>query len=163
MKLSIDLFSPLSYSSYSNHTVLVMNDGSLKGIGYNIDGRISGTLQKTVIKNFTDFCIKDSNGHQLAAVSAVCCLYGTLYMFSKSDGIGRQLVLCDKLINGGDPVFLNIGNHHPVSLFGGLCHTAAIGSKGEVIFINSKSIKKSPNSPITAVSLPDVEKASSVA
>ena len=86
-----------------------------------------------------------------------------LYMFSKSSGNKRQLVLCDIYINGGNPVFLDIGNHHPMSLFGGSLHSAVIGSKGEVIFINGYSFLNSPNSPIAAVSLPDNEKASSVA
>ena len=76
-------------------------------------------FRKKVIEDFTDFYIKDGNGSKLTAVSAVCCWYGTLYMFSKSSCNERQFVLCDSLINGSDPVFLEIGNHHPVSLFGG--------------------------------------------
>lgn len=75
----------------------------------------------------------------------------------------RQLVLCYCEINEGDPVFLDIGDHQPVSLFRGWYYSAAIGSDGEVIFINPNSVKNSPNSPITVVSLPDGEKASSVA
>ena len=163
MKLSFDHFSLLSYSAYGEHSVLVMNDGSLKGVGNNDNGQISATLQKTVIDQFTYFSIKDSSSSQLAAVSAVCFNYGTLYMFSKSGGNGRQLVLCDRSINGGEPVFLDIGKHYPVSLFGGCSYLAAIGSEGEVIFINRNSVKHSPNSQIKAVSLPDGEKASSVA
>lgn len=50
-----------------------------------------------------------------------------------------------------------------MSLFGGFSHSAAICSEGEIIFINRNSVRNSPNSPITAVSLPDNEKASSVA
>ena len=50
-----------------------------------------------------------------------------------------------------------------MSLFGGYYHSAAIGSEGEVIFINRDSVQDSPNSPIASVSLPDGEKASSVA
>ena len=163
VKLSFDPSSLLSYSAYCEHSVVVTSDGSLKGVGDNRDGQISATLQKTVIDDFTDFCIKDGSGRQLAAVSAVCYAWGTLYMFSKSTGNERQLVLCDCEINEGDPVFLDIGNHHPVSLFSGFYHSAAIGSEGEVIIINRNSVKNSPNSPIAYVSLPEGEKASSVA
>lgn len=99
VKLPLDPSSFLSYAVYGDHSVLVTSDGSLKGVGYNSDGRISATLQKTKIKDFTNFCIKDGSGRQLAAVSAVCCQYGTLYMFSKSSGNERQLVLCDCKIN----------------------------------------------------------------
>ena len=84
-------------------------------------------------------------------------------MFSKSIGDGRQLVYCDYDIKGGDPVFLDIGDEEPVSLFGGNNHAAAISDKCEVIFINRYAVKKSPNSQIAAISLPDSEKASSVA
>ena len=82
-------------------------------------------------------------------------------MFLKNNE--KKLVLCDCDINGGEPVFLDIGNHQPVALFGGNYHSAAIGSEGEVIFINRNSIKNSPNSPIEAGFLPEDEKASSLA
>lgn len=74
-------------------------------------------------------------------------------MFSKSNSSERQLVLCDKDINGGDPTFLDIGNHHPVALFGGCYHSAVI----------CDSIKNSPERRIESVYLPGGEKASSVA
>ena len=85
-------------------------------------------------------------------------------MFSKSiSNNKKQLVLCDKDINGGNPVFLAICNHHPVSLFGCYYHSAAIGSEGEVIFINHDSVKKSQNPEIAMISLPEGENASSIA
>ena len=83
VKLSFDPSSLLSYSAYNDHSVLVMSDGSLKGVGNNKDGQISSTLQKTEIKNFTDFCIKDRSGRQLAAISAVCYGDGALHVFKK--------------------------------------------------------------------------------
>ncbi|KAK8835261.1 hypothetical protein M9Y10_027871 [Tritrichomonas musculus] len=83
-------------------------------------------------------------------------------MFSKSCCDERQLVLCDDDINEGDPTFLGIGNHHPVSLYGCYYHSAAIGSEGEVIFIIRYLVIKSPHSLIEAASLPDGEKASFV-
>ena len=163
VKSSIDPSSLLSYSIYDNHSVLVMRDGSLKGIGSNRDGPIGPFLNKYVASQFTDFWIKDSSGQQLAAVSAVCYKHGTLYMLSKNKANQRQLLLRDCDIKVKGPLFLDIGNHQPVSLFGGYSHSAAIGSEGEVIFINRYSVIKSPYSSIPAISLPDGEKASSVA
>ena len=159
VKVSLDTSLLLSCSAYGKHAVLVTSDGSLKGVCSNFDGRVSSALQKTIIEDFTDFCIKDDRG-QLAAASAVCYWYGALYMFSKSCCDERQLVLCDDDINEGDPTFLGIGNHHPVSLYGCYYHSAAIGSEGEVIFIIRYLVIKSPHSLIEAASLPDGEKAS---
>ena len=107
--------------------------------------------------------MNDSSGWPLAPVSAVCTESGTLYMFTKSCGSGRQLAYCDNGINGGTPVFLDIGSHEPVSLFGGYTHAAAICADGEVIFINRDSVRNSPSSRVDAVSLPGGEKATMVA
>ena len=164
VKLSFDPSSLLSYSIYRSSTVLVTSESSLKGIRFNEDGRITSSLPKTVIDHFTDFSINDDEGRHLDPVSAVCCGSGVLYMFSKKgSGKEMQLVLCDCDINDGSPVFLDIGNHQPVSLFGGRSHSATICSEGEVIFINRNSVKESPQTRISSVSLPDDEKASSVA
>ena len=75
----------------------------------------------------------------------------------------KQIVLYDQSIKGGHPVFLDIGDAQPVSLFGGHYHSAAISDKGEIIFINRDAVKKSPKSRISSICLPDEEKAVSVA
>lgn len=59
--------------------------------------------------------------------------------------------------------FLNICNQQPIALFGGHFHTAAISDKSEVIFINRFVVKKSPDSPIKAIALPNGQKASFIA
>ena len=161
--LSYDHSSLLSYSIYNSHSVLVKKDGSLHGIGYNTDGIICGSLTKTEISQFTEFSINDKDDHQLTPISAVCSYNGTLYMLSKSTGIGKQLVYCDSEINGGNPIFLDIGNHEPIALFGGCLHAAAISKEGEIIFIQRELVKNSPNSLISAVSIPNNEKAKSIA
>ena len=107
--------------------------------------------------------MNDGNGRQLVPVSAVCTTCDTLYMFTKSCSGGRQLVFCDNGINGGTPVFLDIGGHEPVSLFGGNKHSASICSDGEVIFINRNSDIKVPSSQIPSSSLPDGEMATMIA
>ena len=80
LKLSLDSFSVLllSYSIRCYHLVLVTTNSSLKGVGNNQNGRICRNLQKSIIKDFTDFCIKDKNGCQLAAVWSFCSQYDTL-------------------------------------------------------------------------------------
>ena len=65
-------------------------------------------------------------------------------------------------IKGGKSVFIDICHHHPVSLSRGYLHSVVFHNEGEIIFINSNSAINSPNSPITAVYLPDREMASSV-
>ena len=161
MKSSIDPSILLSFSIYCFHSVQVTRTGKLLGVGYNNDGRICDSLQKATITQFTEFSIMNKDGSYLDPISAVCCAWGTLYLFSSSSG--RQLVFCDKDINGGHPVFLDIGNEYPVSLFGGELHSAAITNKGEVIFINRDAVIKSPELHIASISLPDKDKAVSVA
>lgn len=135
----------------------------LQGVGNNSDGRISNSLAMEKIDQFTEFYIKDSKGFKLSPISVVCNEFRALYLFSKSNSSQKQLVYCDCNINDGDPVFLDIDNQEPVALFGGCKHVAAINNKGEVIFINRFSIIRSPGSKFTAVSLPNREKASSIA
>ena len=137
---------------YDNHSVLVTRVGSLLGIGNNSGGRISNSLTKTKVRQFTEFSIKDDRTHQLTPISAVCCDCGTLYMLSKISGDGRQLVYCDQDIKGGGPVFLDIGDEEQMSLFSGCSHAAVISDKCEVIFINRDVVEKSHNSRIAAVS-----------
>ena len=159
-KLPLDPSSLRSYSANSCHSVAVTNGGSLLGAGAKC--RISSSLGGDA-SHFTEFSIRDSSGSPLDPVSAVCTACGTLYMLAKRRGSGRQLVLCDEYINGGREVFLDIGDHAPVALFGGFHHAAAICEEGEVIIINRYSVKKSPGSRIEAARLPGREKASSVA
>lgn len=152
----------MSYSVCNEHSVVVTKSGSLLGIGNNSIGFISSSLKKEKINQFTEFSIKDKKGRQLTPVSAVCCGFSTLYMFSKVDRRWRQLVYCDCKINEGEPDFLDIGDEEPVSLFG-QSHSAAISNRGEVIFINRDAVAFSPDSYVEAFSLPDGEKASRVA
>lgn len=95
LKLSLDFSSLLSYSVYYRHSVFVTNGGKLLGIGDNENGRINSILPKAKINQFTEFSIKNESGYQLIPISAVCLDKGTLYMFSNSNGIDKQLVHCD--------------------------------------------------------------------
>lgn len=158
--LNFDTSSLLSYSFYFKHSALIARNSTLLVIGNNEDGRISGSLQTAQITKFTEFSMKDKH---LEPVSVVCTGLGTLFMFNKSRDGGIQLVFCDKDVKQGNPIFLNTGNKQPVALFGGLCDAAAICKDGEIIYINRNSVRESPESQIEIVSLPNGEKASSVA
>lgn len=153
LKSSFDLPSLLSYSVYNEHSTVVTKSGPLLGIGKNSIGFISSSLKKEKISLFTEFSIKDKKGPSSHSSPAVCCGFSTLYMFSKVDRRGRQLVYGDRKINEGEPV----------SLFGGQSHAAAISNRSEVIFINRDAVAFTPDSYIEAFSLPHGEKASSIA
>lgn len=108
----------------------VTRSGSLKVVGYNNYGRITSSLSKTNISQFTEFSMNNGNRRPLAPVSAVFTVCCTLCMFTKSWESRIQLVYCDKDINRGTPVFLDIGNHELVSLFGRYSHSASICANG---------------------------------
>ena len=162
IKTALETLSLLSFSVYGWHSICVLDDGSIKGIGYNNDGRISGNIKKIKYVELKDVSMNDRDGYRMTPISAVCCGGVTLYLFSRKDG-GRELVVCDCFISEGNPIFLNIGEKKPIAIFGGHCNSAAITDEGEIIFINRDSLMDSPELPIDAVSLPDGEKASNVA
>lgn len=108
----------------------VTRSGSMKGVGYNSYGRITSSLSKTNISQFTEFSMNNGSSRPLAPVLAFCTLCGTLCMFTKSCERGIQLVYVDKDINRGTPVFLDIGNHERVSFFGRYSHSASICANG---------------------------------
>ena len=160
----LDTSSYLSFSFYNSRGVIISNENLLLAFGSNEDGRISSACPKIEMNHLTEFTIKSRNGHSLLPISAVCCTFGTLYLFSKNNRRhSMQLVYCDKKINEGTPIYLDIGNSNPLALFGGDHNMAAICSEGEIIFINRDFLIKSPEAKIEVVWLPDGEKASSVA
>ena len=156
----IDFSSLLSYSVCYLQSVIVTNNGLIKGAGNNECGHISDSLPRMRYSEFTEFVIKGCEDY--VPISAVCYYTGTLYMFSESNFRKRHLVLCDSCINASKPVFLDIGNEYPVSLFGGYSNTAVITDKGEIILIITEEFMHKTSEQILAISLPD-EKALSVA
>lgn len=161
-KSTIDPSTLLSFSIYSDRSVLVTKNYSMLGSGDNMSYRISSTLIKDEICQFTEFTINDDNGQPLKPLSAVCVNYATLYMFTKSDK--NVLVICNCHINEGTPIFLDIGDANPIALFAGYIFPAAITDKGEVIFINCFPIMSHlTDHRINPISLPDGEKAVHVA
>lgn len=162
-KSQFNLSSLLSYSCQGFHSVLITRENKLLGIGDNSDGRISVSLPKEKFKEFTTFSIADSRGRSLVPVSAVCSFWCTLYMASLSDENEEHLFISYSKLESTQPIKVDTGYRYPVSLFGGCYHTAAIDNEGEVIFIHFESHESLSHTRVESSSLPENEKASSVA
>lgn len=107
--------------------------------------------------------MNEDNGNSLVPISSACSDNGTLYIFIKSCDCKRQLVLCNREIKDGTPVFLSIGNSEPVSLFSGRYHFEVVYSDCKIVFINHILVINSSSSYIKTSSLPNGEKATMAA
>ena len=98
-------------------------------------------------------------------ISAVCGCEFTLYIVSQSKGSSEfRLAYSYHGIKTDDPLFLNIGNSNPVSLFGGRYNAAVIDENGSIIFIPEfGEVEKLASSLFEKTRLPDDESASIVA
>ena len=150
----------VSFSSYGNSTVVITTDGIILAIGSNSGGKITSSLSSEDLTKFTRIDLKNGDIIQ-HPISAVCGLYYTLYMVSPSKtSSSRRLAYSYDGIKTSSPLFLNIGNWKPVSLFGGEETAAAIDEDGGIIFVPSYgSISKSPSSQLSRIFLPGSEKA----
>ncbi|KAK8840455.1 hypothetical protein M9Y10_030660 [Tritrichomonas musculus] len=139
-KSQLDAPSISSYSSYYHHTVAITKDGEVLASGNNKEGQIIGSLPKEDIKKFTKFNIKNDDDQLFYPISAVCGYNYTLYLVSaskESDKNTLAFMYPDK--NRKNPLFLNIGESNPVSLFGGFSSAASIDSEGSIIFVTLSS------------------------
>lgn len=162
-ELDIDPSLIASFSSFYCHSVYITTKGEIRGIGYNKDGRIISSLPKKILNNYTEFEIKNKEGHLMTPLSAVCGKDYSLYLVTeKKNGNKAHLAYSYPNIKTDHPLFLNIGEVTPVSLFGGYCHSAAIDDNGSILFIPN-SISNSPKTKIELVSLPDDEEAVNIA
>lgn len=152
-----------SFSFYCYHAVFITTNGEIFAIGDNSNYQIIGSLQKQELNDFTKFEIKDNEGHMLYPVSAVCGVDYTLYLVSSSEASSEgRLAYTYRNIKTTTPLFFNIGNSNPVSLFGGFYNSAAIDSEGSIIFI-PQSIHISPSMQFERTRLPNNSRAVSVA
>lgn len=161
----LDTSTILSYSIYEYSAVAITKNGEFLANGENSDGRIIGSLSNICLNDFTKFEIKDEKGHTLQPISSVCCLDFTLYLVASfEDNKKKRLVFSYDGIGTANPLFLNIGDSNPVSLFGGFSNAAVIDEKGAVIFIPFSSRTRNSKSPqLESTSLPDGDEAVSVA
>lgn len=152
-----------SFSTYQDHTVMITNNGELYALGYNRDGRITNSLQtEGDLTKFTKFELKNDEKSNFIPISAVCGYDFTLYLVTKKDSCGENYLLYSCSNNKESPLFLNIENSKPVSLFGGYTNAAAIDDNGSIILI-PENIRYSPSNELQSFCLPDNEKAVSVA
>lgn len=154
----IDVNSIISISVYSAHSILITNDGRAFGYGYNGDGRILGSLPHDTIGK-TEIEIHDSEGNKCKFISAVCGDTYTLYLVSSEITQNNQLVY---IHDYGKQLYLNIGDHNPIKLFGGNKTSAAISDNGSIFIINSEKMHNTSSNEIFAINLPDNEKAASL-
>lgn len=157
----LDISSLLSYSTYSSHTVRVMEDGHAYAVGDNNDYRIGGTLPQNFLKYDTEIKFINENDSQVKFISAVCGKFYTLYLVSDDSNGKIQLAYAHK-DEKDSPLFLNIGDKVPVAIFGGAKTSAAIDNEGEVIIV-TESVFTSPNNRIKAINLPGKDKAIKIA
>lgn len=157
----LDISSILSFSVYLYYSILITRDGKMQAIGSNSNGEISKSINQTKLVHYTNFEIKDSQGRICTPISALCGFKYSLYIISTPDNRTR-LVYSYDFINEQYPLFLNIGDSNPISIFGGENNSAAIDTKGRIIFIPYKLISESPNTQLKAISLPGGIKAVSV-
>lgn len=158
-----DVSSFLSYSIYTDHAVFISKSGVIEAIGDNTEGQISGSLPKEILREFTQFEIKDSNDVTWIPISVVCGYSYTLYLLTNPEILGKtKLAYSYKGTQDPYPTFLNIKHAIPVSLYGGYSNAAAIDTDGSIIFV-PESTSTYPESLIESIGLPDGEKAISVA
>lgn len=152
----------LSCSFYSMHTAIITHEGLLQVIGNNKDCTISSSLPKEVLKQLTDLPLKDNDGLPLFPISVVCGFNYTLLLVSNGSDDSNRLAFFSKKTQTQNPLFVSIGNHNPVSLFGGRFNAASIDAEGGIIFITESLLKTSTGEAFRAV-LPDNEEAVSIA
>lgn len=159
----LDAQTILSLSIGQEKSVVVTQDGVIQGVGNNCDGQISRSLPQYIIDEYKQFEIKDGDDNLYIPISVVCGDYHTLYLVSNPDNIRNYLALCHSERKESFPLFLDTKNLNPVALFGGCKNAAAIDSDGSIIIVLCQLIKTQPDSMVHITTLPDNEKAVSVA
>lgn len=164
IQLNLDISTISSYSVYCEHSVITThNTKTAKAVGYNDDYRISCSLPKTILNQYTEITLKDSKCLSYTPISSVCGEFYTLYLVkSPETGDKTKLLFSFDGSTSQFPLFLNIGDSNPISLFGGRLNSAAIDSLGGILYV-SELLYDSPNLPIKTVFLPENEKAVSLA
>lgn len=126
-----------SFSVYSDHSVLITEDGEVFGSGDNLDHKIIKSLPHEELRKFTKFDIKTSKNQKVHPISAFCGTDFTLYMVLTPKKLGEKVTLAYTYsdIKTVSPLFLNIGDKRPVTIYGGFSAAAAIIDDGSVLYI----------------------------
>lgn len=154
----IDSSSILCYSIYYCHSVIITKNYKTYGIGDNRDHRITTSLPSQKFAEMTEITIKNGENISFLPIAAVCGYKYTLYIvINTENNNSRHLLYSSKQTKSENPLFLDIGNSIPMSLFGGRNDSAAIDSEGGIIYIPGESIK------VVYSKLPNGEKAVNIA
>ena len=150
----------LSFSIYSYHAVWITKDGKACASGSN-DGQIWPTLPREILNQHT-FEVTDQNNHPLKLHSAVCGDSYTLYMSEADHSSQSQLIYVHRDRKNESPLYVNLGSHVPVSLFGGKENACAIDKNGEIIMVKDNIFDDGESKPIIC-KLPNNERAVDIA
>lgn len=135
-KSDFDTSSYCSVSTFEEHTIMVLSAGEAQGFGENRNCQISPSIPKQNLLKFTNIPIKDNKNITWSSISAVCGQGYSLYLLSNPNYELNRLALsiydCPK---EDYPLFIDVKDRNPISLFGGRYHSAAIDSYGEIIII----------------------------
>ena len=157
---NLDISSLISYSVYCYHAVWITKDGHAFAIGDNIEKQIYECLPKHFIEYKTEVTIQDNDRNTYIPISAVCGRFYTLYLVKSPKGQFKLAYVHSK--NNGVPIFLDLNDHNPIALFGGMSNCAVVTDNGSIIII-TKAILDSPHTPLESIPLPDGEKTTYVA
>lgn len=162
-KSELDVANLTSFSIYSYHSIYITTEGIIKAIGSNKGNRIFEDLPNEITE-YTEFQIKDSEGKIYHPISVVCGNEYSLYLVSDpSNGEKRHLVYSSVSNPDEKPIFLLIGHHNPVVIYGGEDHSAAIDSDGQILIVKGEFDSDTVLEEIPIVKLPHHERAISVA
>ena len=120
--VDIDASNLLSFSKIGKLAVWITKDFKA----------FRGDISKGSTKKNTEVIFNDKFGHPLKFLSVVLGNYYEFYLAS-SDGTFNNCQLI--FSNGSKPIFVNIGNRRPVSIYGGYAYAAAIDSEGSIIIL----------------------------
>lgn len=159
----LDASSFLSFSSLSHHTVWVTKDFRSYAIGDNIEYQIHCSLQPALLIQPTEFFVEDNQNNKLNLISVACLSKGTMYM-AKLPNIDHNthLFYVYSSLNYGKPVFVDIEDHYPISIFSGTSHCAAINDEGSILFLSKTMLENNETVP-QLFTLPNNEKATCIA
>lgn len=156
---SFDVSTISCFTLYSNHIIIITKNGEIFGSGDNSKGEIIGLLPKEELTKFTKFEFKDENNQVWHPISAAACSESTIFLISSTkDNTQNKIAYSYMNIPTTFPVFQNVGESNPISLYSGFFNAAAIDSEGSILYF-PQYYYNSPQPQIDPVSLPNNEKA----
>lgn len=161
---NLDINSISSITSYNNATIVIYDSNRSEYSGSNSTKTVfRPNLSAPVNCINNPFCLKISTMNSFDNINAVCGTFYTLYIVKEKNKKSNSLVYSSS--KDGTSRFasvLKIGDFDPIALYGGSSNSAAIDSKGSIIFVPSL-ISRSIHSQLRPRVLPDDEKAVYVA